>query len=118
VVAAEIWDWFDDVGAALRGLDAKVSMLEKRLTSDRRPELLGTDPDWRVRGLFVVRDTRRNRSLVAELRPLFAARFDNSSVGWIRALGHPSAPMPDGHGFVWSDRRLHLFASRLGPRER
>jgi transcriptional regulator with XRE-family HTH domain len=122
-VVAEIWDWFDDVGASLRGLDAKVAALSARLAvepprSRSHAESaggIGARPpsDWRVRGLFVVRGTRRNRSLVAELRPLFAARFDGSSVGWIRALGSHAAAMPDGHGFVWSDRHVRLTPSRL-----
>lgn len=144
-VAVEIWDWFDDVGAALRGLDAKRSMLVQRLHAEFMPrstlqrrlaaedasrstleERLGAetttepalDPDWRVRGLFVVRDTRRNRALVAELRPLFAARFAGSAIAWLRALADPSIPMPDGHGLLWSDRAgTSLRPSRLGRHE-
>jgi transcriptional regulator with XRE-family HTH domain len=122
-VVAEIWDWFDDVGAALRGLDAKVSALGARLAVERSrsgshavrggPTAEGPERSWRVRGLFVVRDTRRNRRLVVELRPLFAARFDGSSVGWIQALRSPAAALPVGHGFVWSDRQVHLISSRL-----
>lgn len=122
-VVAEIWDWFDDVGASLRGLDAKVSALGARLAVERPrsgshavrdgPTVEGPERSWRVRGLFVVRDTRRNRRLVAELRPLFAARFDGSSVGWIQALRSPAAALPAGHGFVWSDRHVHLASSRL-----
>lgn len=136
-VAVEVWDWFDDVGASLRGLDAKVAALRRHVTSgelgrddgdaasahvmraEARPADggLATDArhrDWRVAGLFVVRDTRRNRLLVAELRPLFAARFCSSSVAWIRALHASEAPMPHDHGLVWADRHLHLVASRLG----
>ncbi len=123
-VAVEIWDWFDDIGASLRGLDAKVSTLELRVAS-LAPEPLTAEDDeeartpsgeWRVRGLFVVRATRRNRVLVAELRPLFAARFDGSSVAWLRALRSPTAPMPTGHGLLWGDRTSDLSASRLGRR--
>lgn len=116
-VAAEIWDWFDDVGVALRGLDAKVSMLERRLTSSpsSEPE---TDRDWRVRGLFIVRGTRRNAGLVAELRPLFAARFGGSAVAWLNALTRPESRVPAGDGFLWSDRAgTTLRAARLRPRE-
>jgi transcriptional regulator with XRE-family HTH domain len=122
-VVAEIWDWFDDVGAGLRGLDAKVSTLASRLAAEPKPSRpdassagsidVGPALAWQVRGLFVVRDTRRNRKLVAALRPLFAARFDGPSADWIRALGNPDAAMPDGHGFVWSDRRVRLSSSRL-----
>ena len=99
-VVAEVWDWFEDVGASLRGLDAKVAMLGARLADEPGATgWPGNDDDsgeaddsgaareaddsaasaaaipWRVEGLFVVRDTRRNRTLVADLRPLFAARF-------------------------------------------
>lgn len=123
-VVAEIWDWFDDVGSSFRGLDAKVSALGVRLAAVSTPSAVhgstaaanGVErgPFWRVSGLFVVRDTRRNRSLVAQLKPLFAARFSGSSVDWIRAILNPSAPVPDGPGLVWSDRKLHLTSSRLG----
>ena len=102
-VVVEVWDWFNDVGASLRGLDAKVTALGQRLAAE-----------WRIEGLFIVRDTRRNRQLVAELRPLFAARFDGSSLGWLNALRSPGTTMPDGHGLLWSDSRMRLLASRLG----
>ena len=106
-VVVEVWDWFDDVGASLRGLDAKVTALGPRLAAE-----------WRIEGLFIVRDTRRNRTLVAELRPLFAARFSGSAVDWLRALGSPTTRLPDGHGFVWSDAKNHFIASRLGRPKR
>ncbi len=126
-VAAEIWDWFDDVGASLRGLDAKVSVLAARLAvestlSRTSAPTMGSEgvrpgSSLRVSGLFVVRDTRRNRSLVAELMPLFAARFNGSAVGWIRALGSPAAPLPAGDGFLWSDSAARtLRVARLRPR--
>ena len=146
-VAVEVWDWFDDVGASLRGLDAKVAALERRigagLAMGGRPGVVGAgtfvsaadgspgaEPTrarpvvgapatdvrirgWHVAGLFVVRATRRNRRLVSELGPLFAARFGGSSAGWIRALQSRDSPMPVDHGLVWADRNLHLVANRL-----
>jgi hypothetical protein len=105
-VAVEVWDWFDDVGASLRGLDAKVHVLAARMAADVEP--------WRVAGLFVVRDTRRNRALIADLGPLFAARFRGSSTGWLRTLESRAEPMPSDHGLLWSDRGARLAASRLG----
>jgi transcriptional regulator with XRE-family HTH domain len=114
-VAAEIWDWFDDVGAALRGLDAKVSMLERRLSASGASELPESGSDWRVRGMFIVRGTHRNRSLVADLRPLFAARFPGSPVGWLGALTRADVSVPPGDGFLWSDGTgTSLRAARVG----
>ena len=111
-VVAEIWDWFDDVGAGMRSLDAKTATLATRLAVEPLPT--GT---WRVRGLYVVRDTRRNRALVGELRPLFAARFPGSSVAWLAALGDAERPVPEADGLLWSDSSgAALRASRFGQR--
>lgn len=104
-VVAEIWNWFDDVGAALRGLDGKVAALRDQL-----------DPglEWTVRGLFIVRDTRRNRKLLIELAPMFAARFTGDARAWRRALVDPAQRLPDGDGLLWSDSSgTRLKASRL-----
>jgi transcriptional regulator with XRE-family HTH domain len=104
-VVAEIWNWFDDVGAALRGLDGKVAALRDQL-----------DPgvEWTVRGLFIVRDTRRNRKLTTELASMFAARFTGSPTQWLRALTDPGQPLPQGDGLLWSDSAgTSLKASRL-----
>ncbi len=115
-VVVEVWDWFDDVGAALRGLDGKVAALDLRLTGDSGPS---PERDrWRSRGVFVVRETRRNRALVDELRPLFAARFPGSSVGWLRSITEAGHAMPSGDGLLWSDANGRLIASRLGGRAR
>lgn len=113
-VVAEVWDWFDDVGAALRGLDAKVQAVAGRLevAADRHE---GGEEPWRIQGLFVVRATRRNRRLVGELRPLFAARFSGSSRAWLEALADPASPMPAADGLIWSTAvGTGLTASRLG----
>ena len=105
VIVVEIWNWFEDVGGALRGLDGKLSAVGSRL---------GPGNQWHVRGLFVVRDTRRNRALITELRPLFVARFGASSGAWLKALTDPAAPLPEGDGLLWSDRAgTALKASRL-----
>jgi transcriptional regulator with XRE-family HTH domain len=84
-VAVEVWDLLTDVGAAMRSLDGKVATLGRRLSN----------PPWAVRGLWVVRGTR---SLVAEFRSVFAARFPASSAEWLRALAEPTTPMPGQHG--------------------
>jgi transcriptional regulator with XRE-family HTH domain len=104
-IVVEIWNWFDDVGVALRGLDGKVGAIIGRLD----PEVT-----WQVRGLFIVRDTRRNRALISQLRPLFLARFGSNAALWLKALTDSRQPMPAGDGLLWSDRAgMGLRASRL-----
>jgi transcriptional regulator with XRE-family HTH domain len=102
VAVVEIWDWFDDVGAALRSLDGKVEA-----AAGRRVGVT-------ARGVWVVRATRRNRDLVADHPAIFAAKFPGLGAAWLRALRDASRPMPAGNGFVWVDvRATRLFASRL-----
>lgn len=89
IAVVEIWDFFDDVGGAWRGLDGKVATVRRR------------NPGSRAMGLIVVRRTRRNQGLVKEFAPLFMARFPESSA-WLRALAG-DAPMPPAPGFLWTD---------------
>jgi transcriptional regulator with XRE-family HTH domain len=100
----EIWDYFDDVGAAIRSFERKIADAESA-----GPEQVGA-----VGGLFVVRGTRRNRQLVSEFQSLFAARFPGSSAAWLRALTEPEAPMPAQPAFIWTDvPGTRLIAARL-----
>ena len=96
IAVVEIWDWFDDVGAALRSFDGKVAAI---------PPGGGI----RAAGLWVIRGARRNRALVAELHALFAAKFPARSADWLRALRDPASPMPTENGFAWVD----IGATRL-----
>jgi transcriptional regulator with XRE-family HTH domain len=98
-VVTEIWDWFDDVGGGFRSLDGKVGTLRSRLATGAATPPTG---GWTVRGLYIVRDTHRNRHLVRELSALFAARFRGSSTGWLAALSQPGRAMPNADGFLWS----------------
>jgi transcriptional regulator with XRE-family HTH domain len=107
-VAVEVWDWFDDVGASFRGLASKALLLTQVLQNER-PGI-----DWRVRGLFVVRGTRRNRMLVGQLRGLFEARFGGSSLHWQLALTRPDAVLPEGDGMLWSDASGAIHPVRRG----
>lgn len=110
-ILVEIWDWFDDVGAALRSLDGKRDALAGRLEREDSGNAAGP---WTVWCLFVVRRTRRNERLVGELRPLSAARFGGSAVRWLRVLANAEEPIPPADGLLWSTRTLVLQASRLG----
>jgi hypothetical protein len=104
----EIWDWFADVGDAMRGLDGKTAAVT-RMLEDRRAG------PWRVGGLWVVRGTRRNRMLVREVQDLFAAKFGGSPRAWLSALGRADTPMPALPGLVWTDvGGTRLIEVRLG----
>jgi transcriptional regulator with XRE-family HTH domain len=108
-IVAEIWDWFDDVGASLRSLDARREALADRLAREHGGE-------WTIRAMFVVRRTRRNEQLIGDLRALFAARFPGSSRTWLAALGQREQAMPPDDGFLWSTATYRLQPSRLGGR--
>jgi hypothetical protein len=109
IAVVEIWDWFDDVGGAWRGLDGKVASVRREHAAG---ELLGSDA-WRVSGLIVVRATQRNRALVREFGGLFRAKFPASGRSWLAALASDQMPTPDQPGFLWTDvRGTRLFAAR------
>jgi transcriptional regulator with XRE-family HTH domain len=97
----EVWDLLLDVGQSLRSFDQKVAAVRLKL------------PGWTVSGAWVIRGTRRNRSLVAELAPLFRARFPAAGSAWLRALDNPTCPMPREPGLLWTDTAgAHLSAVR------
>ena len=111
-VVVEIWNFIADGGAAMRGLDAKVAALERHLNVGR-----AAAESWRVGGLWVVRGTRRNRDTVAEFRAVFAAKFPGSGHAWLSAMDACEHPMPEGHGFIWTDvKGSVLTAARLSVR--
>jgi transcriptional regulator with XRE-family HTH domain len=90
VAVVEIWNLVDDVGAAFRGLDAKVARIRRERGAT-------------TSALMVIRGTRRNRTLVREFRSLFRAQFPASSASWLAALIAPDKPMPVTLGLVWTD---------------
>jgi transcriptional regulator with XRE-family HTH domain len=89
----EIVDLIDDVGAVYRGLADKVAAVARE------------HPGWATAGLLLVRATRRNRDLVAELDTTFSARFPARSRDWLKAIQHPDAPMPQTDGLAWTSVR-------------
>lgn len=103
ISVVEIVDYLADVGDAMRNLEAKVLAIATG------------EPGATVAGLFVVRRTRRNRLVVADLHSLFAARYPGSAAAWLKALRDPAAPMPAVAGFAWTSvRGDRLIAARLG----
>lgn len=105
----EVWDWFDDVGAALRDWDRRLDALDRYATArlglaagNATRSGAGDEPVAlpNVGGCWVVRATRRNRLLVSEHRHLFMARFTGSGHAWLAALT-TSLPMPQGSALLW-----------------
>ena len=97
-VVVEIWDWFDDVGASLRGLDAKIGVLATRLACNRG----GAGSSWRVRGLYVVRGTRRDgtSSTSSGRCSLPVRRVVDRLARGLRSTRTRDAAR---HGLLWSD---------------
>jgi transcriptional regulator with XRE-family HTH domain len=98
----EIVDLMDDIGATYRGLADKVAAVVRQ------------HPGWTVAGLVLVRATRRNRDLIAELGATFDARFPALSREWLRAREDPIVAMPRVDGLAWTSVR----GDRLVPRGR
>ncbi len=119
----EVWDWFDDVGAALRDWDRRLDALDRyaiaRLglatgSTGRGGSAGEPAAPPRVGGCWVVRATRRNRLLISEHRHLFRARFAASGHAWLEAL-ITSRPMPDASALLWvSVDGRRLFPARPG----
>lgn len=95
----EVWDLLLDVGAAFRSFDEKLASVRAKL------------PGWTVSGAWILRGTRRNRSLVAELTPLFAARFPGDGEALLAALDRPTSALPPGAVLLWTD----VTSTRLSP---
>jgi hypothetical protein len=101
VVVVEVWNLVDDVGAAFRGLDAKLARM-------RRQQGAATS------GLMVIRGTRRNRALVHDFNALFRSQFPASSAAWLAALTARDKPMPATLGLLWTDvAGSRLLGARL-----
>jgi transcriptional regulator with XRE-family HTH domain len=108
LVISECWNTFGDLGAAGR------SSRQKLVSANESAVVLGGGGNPFDVGLcWVVRDTKRNRELVARYQNIFNALLPGSSVKWLRALTVPGAPMPDRPGLVWCDASAsRLFARR------
>ena len=111
-VVVEVWDWFDDVGAGLRGLDAKVGVLATRLASQSsgRAEPGGSAactscaaPDGTGASST---SSARSSPPVSRVR-----RWPGSG-----RLRDAVRAMPAADGLLWSDASGSLTAGRLGRR--
>ncbi|MEO6349833.1 MAG: helix-turn-helix transcriptional regulator [Candidatus Limnocylindrales bacterium] len=107
----EVWDWFDDVGAAAREWGRRLDAVNRysiaRMATDSPLPLTS--------GCWVVRATQRNRRLVNEHSGFFRSRFPGSAQAWLTALTNPAAPMPSQPALLWvTVKGDRIFPSRLG----
>lgn len=104
----ECWNTFGSINASVRSTTRKLAEAEALATA-----VGGDGEPYRVAACWIVRDTRRNRALIARYPEVFANAFPGSSASWVRALTVAGAPVPHGPGLVWSDlRATRLFAWR------
>ncbi len=107
IVLVECWNTFGDLGAATRSGNAKVRDEEQRAVA-----IAGDGEPFTVGLVWVVRDTKANRELVARYPGVFAARLPGSSRGWLTTL-KTRTPMPPAPGLIWCDvKATRLFARR------
>ena len=110
VAIAECWNTFGDLGEAMRSGARKLRDAREQATAS-----VGGAP-YRVGLVWIVRDTKANRELVARYAEIFAAACPGSSERWLRALVG-GAPMPAQPGLVWCDvKSTRLFARRTRRR--
>jgi transcriptional regulator with XRE-family HTH domain len=95
---------FGDIGASVRSSDRKASEAEGLAIA------MGRGEPYSVHVCWVIRDTRRNRELVARYPEIFGSRFPGSSRAWVNALTAGGAP-PAKRGLIWCD----LAATRVFP---
>ncbi|HEY7599016.1 MAG TPA: hypothetical protein VH741_03735 [Candidatus Limnocylindrales bacterium] len=108
LLLVECWNTIGDIGAAVRSTRRKLAEAEALAV------VAGAERDaYRVAGCWVVRDSRRNRELVARYPELFASTFSASSAAWVRCLMIGDIRPPTEAGLVWCDRAAtRLFAWR------
>ena len=110
LVLVECWNTFGDIGAAVRATARKLAEATAYAIG-----IWGTAPHY-VLSVWVVRATRRNRTLVARYPEIFRARFPGSSAACVRLLaGAATDAMPEGPGLIWCDSaatRLYAWRRR------
>jgi transcriptional regulator with XRE-family HTH domain len=93
----EVIDWFDDVGAPMRDWSRRLDAVERYAIG----RMAGEDELPRVSGCWIVRATKRNRTLIADHRNVFRSRFPGDGAAWLNALTKPDAPMPTEPALLW-----------------
>jgi transcriptional regulator with XRE-family HTH domain len=106
-IAAECWNTFGDLGAATRSS-------RRKLVELRGLAVARWGMEARAGLVWIVRETPRNRALLARYPEVFGSLFAGSSMGWVLALTTGAEP-PREPGLVWCDvatGRLHAWHRR------
>ncbi len=106
LIVEECWNTFGNINASVRSTRRKIAEAEQLAVA------IGDDAGpYRVAAVWIVRDTRANRALLARYPEVFGAAFTGSSSGWVTALMDAAPAPPIDLGLVWCDVR----ATRLFP---
>jgi transcriptional regulator with XRE-family HTH domain len=104
----ECWNTFGNINAAVRSTRRKIAEAEQFAVAAG-----GEIGPYRVAAVWIVRDSRRNRAILARYPEVFAAAFTASSRQWVEALTKKDVAPPGELGLVWCDlRATRLFAWR------
>ena len=108
VVIVECWNTFGNLGESARSSNGKI-----RDEAQHAVAIAGDGEPFSVSLVWVIRDTTRNRELVARYPGVFESRLPGSSARWVEAITRRSQP-PAEPGFIWCD----TSATRLYARRR
>jgi transcriptional regulator with XRE-family HTH domain len=106
LIVEEAWNTLGDIGAGARSFARKLAAAHEVAAA------IGGERPYDVRGVWVIRATRRNRTIVARYPEVFAGHFRGSSRAWAAALQTGATP-PAEPGLVWCDiAATRIFAWR------
>lgn len=104
----ECWNVFGNINASVRSTRRKIAEAEELAVAAG-----GDHGPYRVAACWIVRDTRRNREILARYPEVFASTFTGSSRQWVQALTRSGVLPPEGIGLVWCDvRATRIYAWR------
>lgn len=83
LIIEECWNSFGNINESIRSTRRKFAEAERLAVA-----IGGDQGAYRIAAVWIVRDTRRNREIVARYPEVFAAAFTGSSRHWGECLGH------------------------------
>ncbi len=108
LVLEECWNTFGNIGASVRSTRRKIAEAEALAVAAG-----GERGPYQVAAVWIVRDSPRNRAVLARYPQIFEVTFTGSSSAWVTVLTVRGASVPGELGLVWCDpRRGRLTAWR------